>query len=322
MKKLLSFIVVVVSLKTAAQSTIVIQPHFSHGIENGLIWVDSTNSFCGPSHPFYGYIDTCLSRILEMDAIAWTATSCPDFQRTILRFDELKDSSLIPHGTMISSAKLILYGEPSSATGNWGNSYFAGTPYPSTNEAWVHELADTFNHLTVTPRNRPGVKHTDSVAIPASYSRWNETDTIDVTSLVADMVAHTNTGFLIGLQTESYYRSRLWAGCYHPDSTLHPKLIVTRLTTRVTDNNFRNEDVSIFPSPVMDKLNVRIFAVNSSDITIHILNVAGARISELHEHCEQGNNLFSIQAGNYPAGMYLLQVSDRYNSFTQKFVKQ
>ena len=213
------------ALTGRAQVTVVIQPHFAQGTENTVARVDNSVSAC-IGHPFEHYADSNFTVIKEFDAITWTASGCPDYFRGVLRFDELKDPTVIPTGATITSARLVLYGVPSSVLGNYGNSYYPATPY-SINPTWLYELADTFDHHAITWNNQPSVMHVDSITIVPSASRWNETDTVDVTAMVTDMVTNVNTGFLFKLQDETIYRERMYAGCYHPDSTLHPKLIVT-----------------------------------------------------------------------------------------------
>lgn len=229
MKKLiflLSSLLLLVNFNVVAQTTVIIQPHFGQGKENVIGYADSTSVSCIGTSLQYA-ADANQYTFPEFDAIAWTAGGCPDIYRHMIRFDALSDTSLIPHSAIILSAHLIIYGTPSSPGGNYGNSYYPGTPYPNTNQTWLYELSDSFNTYTVTWNTQPSVVHTDSISIPSSYSHWNETDTIDVTTMVADMVAHVNTGFLFRLQNESFYRERMYASCYYSDSTLHPKLIIS-----------------------------------------------------------------------------------------------
>ena len=238
------------SLNVVAQTTIIIQPHFGQGRQSLIGFEDSTNPICFGNT--YQYVaDSSNYHAPEFNAIAWTNAGCPISFRDMVRFNALSDTTLIPHSATILSARLVLYGIPSSPYGNYGNSYYPGSPYPSTNLTWLYELADSFNAYTATWNSQPSIMHIDSIGIPPSYSHWNETDTMDVTTMVTDMVANVNTGFLLRLQSEAYYRERMYAGCYYADSTLHPKLIVTiscinSITGEPTSDTVNAGDTAIF----------------------------------------------------------------------------
>lgn len=72
---------------------------------------------------------------------------------------------------------------------------------------------------TATSENQIVIPHTDSAFLDI-------TD-IDVTNLVQSMVAaNTNYGFLIRLQNEVIYNSRLFCSSYNLNVSKRPKLIV------------------------------------------------------------------------------------------------
>ena len=208
------------SLHVAGQTTVVIQPHFSNGDESDLFSLIPTGSGAYANTEFY--------------IIAWTNSGTPDYNRHVLKFDALTDTSVIPAAARIGSAKLVLFGRPSSSEGNYGNSLYSGTPYPSSNEGWIYPLAAAFDKYTVNWSTQPGILHTDSVATPVSYEQWNQNDTIDVTTLATYLRAHGNLGFMFKLQNESAYRERMWCTSMYADSTKHPLLIVSLCANLIT----------------------------------------------------------------------------------------
>lgn len=201
------------SLRAASQSTIYIQPHFSAGNESDLFSLSPTGTG--------GYLQP------EFNIIGWTSGGTPTIDRHILRFDALMDTTVIPAGAHIASAKLVLSGRTTSPEGNWGNSLYPGSPYGGDNNGWIYPLATPFNKLTVNWATQPAILHTDSVAIPVSYTRWGQNDTMDVTSIVTYLIANGNNGMMFKLADEAPYGERMWATCNETDSTKHPLLIVS-----------------------------------------------------------------------------------------------
>ena len=201
------------SLHALGQTTVNIQPHFSAGCESDLFSYFPTVSG--------GYLQP------EFNIITWTSGGTPTIDRHLLRFDALMDTSVIPQGAHISSARLVLFGRSTSPESNWGNSLYPGTPYPNANNGWIYTLAAAFNKYTVNWSTQPAYLHTDSVAIPASYVHWGQNDTMDITSLVVHLMANGNNGLMFKLADENPYAERMWATCNETDSTKHPLLIVT-----------------------------------------------------------------------------------------------
>jgi len=216
-----------------AQTTVTIRPHFN-GKESLLFRLDSTNPGWSSSPYMHADADPDSTSPIY-NYLAWTFSGIPGVTRNLVCFTDLTNPAVIPTGAIVTSAKLYLYGIPSTPTGDYGNSTYPGSPYTSygDNSGWLYELATPFNPLTTCWNTQPNVKHTDSVAIPPSTSQWGTSDTLDVTSMVTDMIATGNTGFEIRLRTEILYREHLYASSRYADSTLHPALVVTFDTVAV-----------------------------------------------------------------------------------------
>jgi hypothetical protein len=212
MKNLTAALFLLLSLRAAGQATIYIQPHFAAGNEADLFSLVPAGT---------GYLNP------EFDIIGWTSGGTPVIDRHVIRFDPLLDTSVIPAGAHISSAKLVLFGRSTSPEMNYGNSLFPGSTYPNSNQGWINLLATPFSKYTVNWATQPSILHTDSVSTPVSYMQWNQDDTIDVTPLVIYLISHGNYGLMFRLQNESPYAERMWSTCNETDSTKHPLLIVT-----------------------------------------------------------------------------------------------
>lgn len=146
-------------------------------------------------------------------------------QRSYIRFDGLAG---VPSTATVTSAVLYLYGESSSITFPYGNSYYPGS-YNPPNPALVQRVVGgTWDQKTIYWNNAPALTSIGQDTLPASTSEWNYNASVDVTNLVKNMVAtpSTNFGFGLRLVTENIYRDMVFSTCEAADSTVRPRLIV------------------------------------------------------------------------------------------------
>jgi len=82
-----------------------------------------------------------------------------------------------------------------------------------------------------------------------------------------------------------------------------------------------NEEISLYPNPVQDQLNVSLNKVMNEDLKIEILDVSGKVISETIMRPK--NQLCSVNTTSLLKGIYLLRLSDEYgeNICFYKFTK-
>ena len=169
--------------------------------------------------------------IADYHAMAWTynALGCATGQvRSYIKFTGL---DVIPANAEIISAKLYLYGVPSSNSTPEGNSTYPGSPYESfgSNECWLKRVTANWSESTITWNNQPATTSDNEVSVPASTSKWNfDVLNLDVTNMVKAMIntSGANHGFCLMLKTEQYYRNLGFASSDHADASKHPKLIV------------------------------------------------------------------------------------------------
>lgn len=86
-----------------------------------------------------------------------------------------------------------------------------------------------------------------------------------------------------------------------------------------------NEDVlgmTIFPNPAQDVVNLNINTAEYSEATIMISNVVGQMIQQQIVNLQSGENIFSIDLDNAPAGVYMVSVETSSHQSVSRFLKQ
>lgn len=318
MKNVLLIPALLMGLFASAQVTVTFQPHFN-GNEGNIQMADSTApGWLAMSTPHR--IDSAFATYPIMSYMAWTGSGVKIYTRNLIKFADL---SSIPAGSTITSAKLFLYGMPSAPTGDFGNSTYPGSPYNTygTNRGWVYELAAPFS-TTTTWRTQPSYLHTDSVAIPASNSRWSADDSMDVTTLVAHMFVSGNHGFIIKLDTEVNYRERLFASSRYSDTTKHPALRVTYVPPASVENIAELPYVILVPNPAHVSTTAKIYAGKSTEVNIGIYNAVGTRVHVEKLSLGEGVNTVDIGLEALPDGLYVFELQAGAGTVRQKFIKQ
>ena len=152
----------------------------------------------------------------ELVAMAWTNNGTPTYFRALLKFDW----SNIPATARIKSAKLTLYSNPTPINGNGFDAN-----YGENNAILIQRVTSNWT-VPVSWQTQPAGVATNQVVVPhTSQSRLDLVD-VDVTNLVKDMRQSGNNGFLIKLQQEEIYTSRVFCSSKYSDAAKHPKLVV------------------------------------------------------------------------------------------------
>jgi hypothetical protein len=143
--------------------------------------------------------------------------------RALFKFD----LSSIPAGATITSASLQLFADL-----NWSTSPTTGGP---NNAGYLSRVTSAWSENVVTWNSQPGITTTNQVTIPGSTSAA-QSYTLNVTSLVQDMVSSANYGFMLKMQDEfNYYKSLMFASSDNANSsTKTPVLTITYNMTPVT----------------------------------------------------------------------------------------
>lgn len=128
----------------------------------------------------------------------------------------------IPQGATIVSAKLNLYAYTTGST--------VGHIQPD-NAFYLKRVTQAWGENTVTWNNQPAATTSNQLLMPASTSPTQDYINIDVLTLVNDMIAFGNNGFMIQLAVEDTNRGVLFCSSNFPDQLKHPKLEITYLAT-------------------------------------------------------------------------------------------
>lgn len=153
----------------------------------------------------------------DLDAAAWTVNGAPTYLRGLFKFD----MAAIPATAKIVSAKLTLFSDPAPVNGNLIDANFGD------NNTLLLQRVTTSWGPSVTWHTQPAADAATQVVIPhTTQSRLDLVD-VDVSRLVKDMRQFGNHGFLIKLQSEFQYNSRLFCSSKHANAAKHPKLVLT-----------------------------------------------------------------------------------------------
>ena len=154
----------------------------------------------------------------ELVAASWTSGGAPYDFRGAFKFD----LSAIPTSATILSASLTLYSNPTPLNGNQVN------PNSGPNNAmYIRRLLSNWSASTITWNNQPASSVSDQVLIPHTSASLLDLTNVDVKNQVAAMVATGNYGFIIGLQNETPYNSRIFCSSKFSNTSKHPKLVIT-----------------------------------------------------------------------------------------------
>jgi hypothetical protein len=153
----------------------------------------------------------------ELAIFAWTNNGTYVEGKAFVSFNEL---SGIPSGSIITSAKLTLYGASSSGWCPLGN---AGE-----NNFLVQRVTSSWAQNTLTWNTAPATTTNDQVSVTPAAGTWNVDAVISVTDLVQKMIDENKPyGFCLTIGTKTPYRSIIFASSEVADAGKRPKLEVT-----------------------------------------------------------------------------------------------
>ncbi len=175
---------------------------------------NSTNSsaieYIGPA------IDESNGTTQELGAEAWTISGTTVFVRSVFRFD-LSGLPALP----VKSAQLTLYSNPTPFTAN------LSTPnYGTGNAMYIQRVNSSWNASTPSWATQPTVDPTGEISIPQTNASTLDLTNVDVTTLVNNMISEGNYGFMIRLQNEAIYNSRIFCSGNYSDASKHPTLVI------------------------------------------------------------------------------------------------
>jgi len=192
--------VTITVIKPAPSGTLTLQPH-QNPMDVQLAVLGSTNVTDNSTSEFSGS--------------AWTNGGSPTYIRGIFQFD----LSGLPAGATVTAASLMLYSNPTPLNGDMVNANSGPN-----NSLFIQRVTGAWNP-SITWQNQPAGDVASQVAVPHTTQSLLDLN-VDVTNLVKDMVQNGNYGFLLKLQNESAYNSRIFCSSRYSNSSKHPKLVV------------------------------------------------------------------------------------------------
>lgn len=156
---------------------------------------------------------------VDIPVESWTRNGKNFTVRGLFKFD----LSSISSSAQIQSANLYLYSYPNPPS----NGNLTDANFGTANGMYVQQVATNWSPGTVTWANQPSGLTANQVSV-AHTAQSNLDVNIDVTNMVASMVSgNANYGFLVKLQNEVNYNSRIFVASHNPTyTTKYPKLVV------------------------------------------------------------------------------------------------
>jgi len=155
----------------------------------------------------------------DLPVEAWTRNGLSFIVRSLLKFD----LSSIPSNATIVSANLYLYSYPNPPH----NGNLNDANYGPANSMYVSQVTANWSPGTVTWFNQPATSATNQLSVPTTSSSQLDLN-LDVTNMVGSMVSNNaNYGFLVKIQNEVTYNSRIFVSSHNTTyTTKWPKLVV------------------------------------------------------------------------------------------------
>lgn len=226
----------------------------------------------------------------SLAAVAWTNSGGPSTIRALLAFD----LDTLPEGAEILEAKLSLYHDPTSSEGE--HSSLSGP-----NNCSIQRVDQAWDELSVTWADQPSSTTQDQIVLPVSTSDMQDYTDIDVTDLIVAMIQHGNHGFLLRMETESFYRRVVFASSDHPDAALHPKLVITH-RGGVGYAESANKVLRILPNPTNGRFQIEGL---DNGAQLEVFDLLGNRVAALQSHAVGRT---TIDLSGMSRGVYLLRM--------------
>ena len=107
----------------------------------------------------------------------------------------------------------------------------------------------------------------------------------------------------------------------HSRIILNATIWLSNSSPRMTDDQDITV-VNIWPNPFNDLFNISYLSEKEQEISITAVDISGRIIFQRQQQCVEGVNLFAFDKTNFPAGAYIISVSDGNNRITKKLIAQ
>jgi hypothetical protein len=279
----------------------------------------------------------------ELSAGVWR-TGSGNFQhvdeRSLLKFD----LSSFNQTKFITKADLFL-----SPTGNTSNSGSTGS--------WLNRTTSPWSELSVNWNSQPTFTEINRKWIPQHTSSNNYSATVNVTSLVQDMIREPNYGFLWRLNDERFSSGasgtspNRWIGFAssdHANSWRRPKLVIKYIdqcppfyvtysksqslyqeaqrdvkAELIDEQEKQNTNLKISPNPIINNtIGILYFSNEAGFADVFVTNPAGIKVVISQKRIlVKGLNRIMIDGANLPSGVYYVNLTQNGITKVQKFAK-
>ena len=129
----------------------------------------------------------------------------------------------------------------------------------------------------------------------------------------------TNTKVLTGLTANTTYEYQVISNCgggiFSTWSNIASFVTGASLKAITGEILSDNNQVSVYPNPTKDKLNIEFIAAVSEDAMVKVMDMTGRVVKVIRASVEAGNNTIEVSLSEFSAGMYTIQLFEN-NSLT------
>lgn len=162
--------------------------------------------------------DYSLFPTLALNAISWTINGNPVNMRGLFKFSGIPSGGgQIPP----EQAYLTLYSDPTPGNGDLVHANAGWN-----NAMYIRRVVNNWDPTSTNWYNQPATTSDGEVSIPHTDSPFLDLINIDVTQIVREMYTSGNYGFMIQLQNEDYWNSRIFCSSNYPDVSKRPRLTI------------------------------------------------------------------------------------------------
>lgn len=174
--------------------------------------------------------------------------------------------------------------------------------------------------MTVDWSTQPTTTTSNAVTIAPSTSTLQDY-TLNVTQLVQDMVMNPSTshGFMIKLDTESTYRSLIFASSDHPEAAQRPKLVVQYTLPQSIEATTRPSGISLSPNPAIQEVAIKLNGAFKTGAFITVIDAFGRVV---RSSTFKGDAAV-LEVANLAAGLYSVNIfAHTGESYTDRLMVQ
>lgn len=252
----------------------------------------------------------------DIHSLAWTLAGTPFINRSFIRFD----LTSIPVNAVVQYATLSLYNNPGSGATSGEHSNLSGS-----NASVLEKVTTPWSENTITWNNQPPSTTSNQTFVPQSISA-HQNYVVDVTSPIQDMVTNplSNFGFVLKLQTESFYRCLVFASSDNLNPALRPMLQICYSIAQSIQELKSKSQFELFPNPFLNDISIKYILEKPSDVSFVLMDCLGRKISEWKQGKQTAGNYrteFSVLNSTSP-GIYFFQMKVDGNIFSKKLNKE